>query len=227
MKATHFFHLLPIVFLMQLVTASAGPGRALNDSVMGFSPAQAELSPTVTLHAASGATITFKPHNGEPQAAVPAQTMDLPHLVLYRNGVLTDPRERTLIVELSGIEVPPAGVTVTLKLETQHGNPDLGGGSEHRIAVERESQHIANAAAIPQTGAAAVFTYEFSGTLPSGTAALPTPTDYLRYELAVLDAHHPISNPLLLFYQDHALLLENQWTATLPKVDEASNSQYG
>ena len=63
--------------------------------------------------------------------------------MLRRNGALTAPAERTLIVEVTGITVPPPGVTVVLKVETQHGDPDLGGGADNRILVWRESRWIA------------------------------------------------------------------------------------
>ena len=81
-------------------------------------------APAVTVRAASQATIRFRTQNGEREGGVPPETRDLPHLVLQRNGALTDPKERTLLVEVTGIDVPPAGVTVTLSVETQHGDPD-------------------------------------------------------------------------------------------------------
>ena len=96
--------------------------------------------PTVTLRAASGATIAFQTQNGETVDGAPARSLTLPHLVLTRNGALTDPEERTLIVEVTGVQVPTGGVTVTLEVMTQHEDPDTGSGK--RIAVWRESQWI-------------------------------------------------------------------------------------
>jgi len=90
----------------------------------------------ITLSAASGATIEFRTQNGETVDGVPAETMQIPHLVLHRNGALTAAPERTLVVKVSGIAVPPGGVTVTLAVETQHGDPDRWGtGVSHpRVA---------------------------------------------------------------------------------------------
>jgi hypothetical protein len=62
--------------------------------------------------------MTLKTRNGQMVEDAPPQTLDLPHLVFHRNGGLTAPDERTLIVEVTGIEVPPTGVTVTLQVET-------------------------------------------------------------------------------------------------------------
>jgi hypothetical protein len=117
----------------------------------------------------------FKTHNGSPIGDVPPQTLDLSHLVLRRNGTLTDPGERTLIVELTDIEVPPAGVTVTLKVETQHRDPDLGGDSGPRIPVWRESRWITNTSGFTQTGVTAVFVHEFDETVVSGAGTIATP----------------------------------------------------
>ena len=179
--------------------------------------------PTVTLRAASGAAITFKTQNGQTIEDVPPQTLDLPHLVLYRNGVLANPDEHTLIVEVTGIEVPPTGVTVTLELETQHGNPDLGGEFTERIPVWRESRWITNTLGLTQTGITVAFTHEFTETVISGTEMIATPTDYFRYDVVVIDVNHSITNPLRAFDEDHAFLMENQWTARLPEVQEESN----
>jgi hypothetical protein len=179
--------------------------------------------PTATLAAASGATIAFKTQNGQTIRDVPPQASDLPHLVLYRNGALTDPDERTLIVEVTGIEVPPPGVTVTLAVETQHGDPDLGGDSSPRIPVWRESRWITNTLGSAQTGVTITFAHEFSETVISGTETVATPTDYFRYNIAVIDASHPITTPLLAFSADHAFLMENQWIAPLPEVQEESD----
>jgi hypothetical protein len=178
--------------------------------------------PTATLRAASGATITFKTHNGRTIDDAPPQILALPHLVLFRNGALTDPNERTLIVEVTGIEVPPAGVTVTLQVETQHGDPVLGYDSGKRIPVWGESRWIANTSAFTQTGVTTVFTHEFDETVISGTEPIATPTDHFRYDISVTDVDHPLADPLHAFGEDYAFLMENQWIAPLPEVQETS-----
>ncbi|MGD9049882.1 MAG: hypothetical protein PVF77_17650, partial [Anaerolineae bacterium] len=109
-------------------------------------------------------TVRFKTQNGEMEDGVPPETRHVPHLVLHRSGLLADPTKRTLIVEVKGIEVPPAGVTVTLSVETQHGAPDLDGEPPPRIPVWRESQRIANTTGITQRDVTVVFRHEFDET---------------------------------------------------------------
>jgi hypothetical protein len=187
------------------------------------SVSRASSVPTATLRAASGATIGFKPQNGQTTNNVPQQALDLPHLVLYRNGALTDPDERTLIVEVTDIELPPTGVTVTLKVETQHGNPDLGDDPGNRIPVWRESQWISNSLGFTQTDVTAVFRHEFGETVTSSAGTIATPTDYFRYSVALIDAGHPVSTTLRTLGQDYAFLMENQWIARLPLVAQESD----
>ena len=179
-------------------------------------------SPAVTVRAASGALIRFKTQNGEKVGGVPPETWDLPHLVLQRNGGPTDPQERTVLVEVTGIEVPPAGVTVTLTIETQHGDPDTHTDSPPRIQVWRESQRILNASRDTQADVTVVLEHVFDETVLTDAGALATPTDYFRYDLVVTDALHPATNPRYTFSRDHAFLMENQWVAPLPAVREAS-----
>jgi hypothetical protein len=176
--------------------------------------------PTATLRAASGATIRFRPQNGRATDNVPIQAWDVPHLVLYRNGGLTAPDERTLTVEVTDIEVPPTGVTVTLKVQTQHGDPDLGDDPSDRIAVWRESQWIGNTSAFTQTGATVVFRHEFGEAVTSSAGTIATPTDYFRYSVRLIGAGHPVSDPMHTLAQDYAFLMENQWIARLPEVAE-------
>jgi hypothetical protein len=187
------------------------------------SPSQAASVPAASLRAASGATIRFKTQNGEVRDGIPAQTLDVPHLVLYRNGALTGPDERTLSVEVSGIDLPPAGITVTLTLETQRLNPDKGRGFKKRIPVWQESLRMTNTSGLTQTGITVVFTHLFTETVMAGQEPIATPTDYFRYEITVTDAGRskPSSSPTL--GGDHAFLMENQWIVELPSVQEESD----
>lgn len=179
-------------------------------------------APTVTLRAASEAAIVFKTQNGVTVDGVPPETRDAPHLVLRRNGALTDPAERTLVVEVTGVEVPPPGATVTLSVETQRGDPDRAEESPPRIKVWRESRWIANSTGGTQPDVTVVFRHEFTATIRSEAGAtagaIATPTDYMRYDLVVTTGRRP----LYAFRQDYALLLENQWIAPLPQVADAS-----
>jgi hypothetical protein len=184
---------------------------------------QAQSVPTVTLRAGSGATILFKTQNGRTIKHVPPQTTNPPYLILYRNGLLTESPERTLIVTVTGFPIPVSGVTVSLEVWTQHGSPDLGPGYDESISVWRESQRIQNADGIHQESGSAVFVREFTERTVSGTESIATPTDYFQYDVTVTDADHPVTDPLYVFHQDHAFLMENQWRVRLPKVKEAAD----
>ena len=195
------------------------PAARVAAVVNAASPRASE--PTVAVLALSGAAIRFRAQNGEAVDGVPAQMQDLPRLVLRRNGALTDPTERTLVVEVTGIEVPPPGVTVTLAVETQHGDPDLGGGPGNRIMVWRESRWIANGSGATQTGGSTVFALEFGEVVASGGRTIGTPTDYFRYEVTVSGA--PASPALgQTLSRDYGFLMENEWAARLPGVQETS-----
>jgi hypothetical protein len=158
--------------------------------------------------------------NGNTVDGVLSQAYDLPHLVLYRNGALTSADERTLVVQVVGIEVPTTGVTVTLKIGTQHRDPDFDGEAGQRISVWQASRWIARSLYAPQTGVRTVFVHEFGATVPSETGSIATPTDYFSYEVTVTDADHPTANPLYAFRKDYAFLMENQWVAQLPEGRE-------
>jgi hypothetical protein len=199
----------------------AAPAAAVGSELAAPSRAASSL-PTVSVRSATGATIGFKTQNGVAVDGLPPETRDVPHLVLHRNGALAEPSEHTLIVEVTGIEVPPAGVTVMLSIETQHEDPDLDGELARRLPVWLESQWIANTTGITQTGVTAVFRHEFGETVGSGSEAITTPTDYFRVDLLVTDTQHPATNPLYAFSQEYAFLMESQWIVPLPEVQEAS-----
>ena len=201
-------------------------------------------APSLTLRAASGKRIPFRTTDGSV-----VEDRDVPHLVLRRNGALTDPVERTLFVEVTDMIVHPPGVTVTLTVETQHGDPDPvdKDGSmrareprlpltvrrpERRIPVWREARWIANNSGVTQTGVMVVFEHTFDETVISGTQKITTPTDYFRYDVTVMEPSHPgtaapqaagdAPAASLHFVGDHAFLMENHWIAPLPPVREAS-----
>jgi hypothetical protein len=187
---------------------SGAPSAGSNDSA----------TPTVTLRAASGATIPFKTGNGEGVEGHPSQEWELPHLVLFRNGELTEPQERTLIVEIDGLAPPPAGITVTLRIETQHRDPDQARGLSARITVWEASTRVA----AEDPAGSLVLEHQFDGQFLGGNDPLVTPTDYFRYEIAVTDEVHPPEAPLWRMAADHAFLMESQWVVQLPAVAESS-----
>jgi hypothetical protein len=207
-----------------LMADSETPSPASRVDAAPNAAPRAASEPAVAMLALSGAAVRFKTQNGEMVDGVPPRTLDVPRLVLHRNGALTDPAERTLVVEVTGIEVPPSGVTVTLAVETQHGDPDLGENLGKRISVWRESQWISNPSDSPRTGVTAVFAHEFCEVVVSDGETVATPTDYFRYEVGVVAAGHPATEPQQTFGADHAFLMESQWVVPLPEVRETSAS---
>jgi hypothetical protein len=204
--------------LLVLLHALSGFEAVSSPPVTGGAEApllKEHLEPIITVRAASGATIGFTTQNGQATYDAEPQALDLPYLVLYRNGTLTPSDERTLIVTVSDLVVPPSGLTVTLTLQTYHGDPDLGADLENRITVWRESRRLDSSLALDATGGIVVWEHEFGPTLMSGPESVATPTDYFRYEITIINEDLSASGPLHSFSQDHAFLMENQWTAPL------------
>jgi hypothetical protein len=176
---------------------------------------------TVSLQAASAATITFKSNNGRSRGNTPARTAEIPHLVLFRNGALTPVAERSLSLSISGLELPPAGLTVDLLIETQNGDPDQG-GANRRIPVWRESRWLANDSGAAQPGAPVVFNILFQDKVNLPGGPVTTPSGYFRYEILIGEGQNPAVAPLHKLSQDDAFLMESQWIAPLPAVTEAT-----
>jgi hypothetical protein len=132
----------------------------------------------------------------------------IPRLLLHGpGGGLTGLPTRTLIVEVTGLEVPPGGLTVGVEINTQHDDPDLlrTAGIARTIAVTRAHQRIDNAS--PQTafGVTTAFTFTFGETALGGAR---TPTDYFQY--AVVADGVPVFDPV-----HYAFLMENQYDVDL------------
>ncbi|MFL7808313.1 MAG: hypothetical protein AB8I80_06765, partial [Anaerolineae bacterium] len=186
MKAKHsnvarWFILLLLVGILSTGLAPMSTAKPAADDL----PSKVGSGATISLRTASGATIPFTTWNGHSVDGVPPETRKLPHLVLYRNGTLADSDERTLLVEVSGLEVPPAGLTVTLELMTMHGDPDPGDNLGQQIPIWRASRRIPNTSGITQTNVATAFVHTFAETVESANRTIPTPTDYGQYEVTV------------------------------------------
>ncbi len=181
-------------------------------SANGVSVAQSSTSapPAITLEVASGARIVFESHDKKGSTIT---SSEIPHLVLYRNAALTAPAERTLVVTIDNLAVPPSGITATLQVETQHGDPDQGGSDRKRITVWQESRRIDLSQQDPQAGNRAVFRVEFNESSTSNLGIIPTPTDYYRLQVVIQDVF--TARPVFSRRIEHAFLLENQWVAPL------------
>lgn len=171
--------------------------------------------PEVEIQAASGRTILFKTGNGAGANGQPSQEIELPYLVLKRNAVLTDPIERTLNISVRGLQVPPSGITVTLTIKTQHGDPDAGGAVGQPIPVWRQSRRIANPTGAVN-GTTVDFSIVFEAQVNLQDRVTATPSDYFRVEITTTGDRPPAFD----YRQDFAFLMENQWVAELPEVLE-------
>jgi hypothetical protein len=173
----------------------------------------------IALRAASGATIEFQTQNGQTVDHIPPQVKEIPHLVLFRNGVPTDALERTLTLTLTELDVPAGGITLTLTLQTEHSDPDEGDDAA-RIQVWEETRCIANPTPSSRAGVAVAFLLILGPEVMTDHGSIPTPTDYLGYRVTLSDGDPAAAD--LTFAEEYALLLEAQEVVSLPLVQEAS-----
>jgi hypothetical protein len=165
--------------------------------------------------AASGATILFESNNGQATAKEPLVEKSIPALVLHRNGVLTGSEERTLFIRLSGLPDIGGNQTVNLRIETQQGDPDAGGGSMNRLTVWEEQQTIHTTTPKKGRFADLYFAYTFTPSTATNESELnPTPTGYYRLSVTVRPSDAPREKQV--YETNYAFLLENQWYAKLP-----------
>lgn len=202
------FALVLVGYTLTVVSApvsAAEPGFVSLPPQAASAPAVASPAasgPSAIVLAASGATIPFKAQNGGGASDASAQTLTLPHLVLYRNSALTGPAERTLIVQVNGVE--PSS-EVTLEIKTQH--MDLSSGNPQFITVWQESKSSGDAGAV-------TFACEFTEQVTSGDmAGQATPTDYFEVTIGVNGQPIPDYGP-----RRYAFLMENQELVGLPDL---------
>ncbi|MEZ4770155.1 MAG: hypothetical protein R2844_17235 [Caldilineales bacterium] len=168
--------------------------------------APAERDASLALAAANGDMIWFMTQNGKEIDGVKSQPLNLPRLVLRRNGQLTDALERTLAVVVTGLDVDPTGALVSLELSTVHSDPD-GGENARPLLVEDLSSWT--------TGDAVTLTVTFDDS--SGVAPeIATPTDYYSLMLSVTSS----SGRSTIMETQVAFLLESQWLTSLPAAAE-------
>ena len=212
-----FFISLCLISISMIAWKAADTFQLSWDESSAFAQNSANGELKVVLSAVSAATIPFAGQTGQTVTA----SRDIPHLVLFRNGELTAPAERILNVKISNLAVPEAGITVTIKLETQHGDPDRGGGERNRITIWQESRRIDGDQSSDQAAAVVTFNIDFKETSLSDQGLIQTPTDYYRVEILALDASQPKAKPRFSASQDYAFLLEQHWTAP---IDSAGSS---
>ncbi len=180
-----------------------------------------QVSTKAVLRAANSAAIEFKSQNGLSLSGKAPVVKMVPHLVLYRNGELTSPAERTLIFEISHLPVPSGGITLTVEIETQHPDPDQGSGSRDRIVLWKQDKTIRSASERNDPDVTVVMTHTFDAVIESDAGNIPTPTDYLKFNLTMTDALHSMVKPLYEHSEEFAVLLESQWIEPLMSLNEA------
>ncbi|MGE5375066.1 MAG: hypothetical protein ACM3XO_08405 [Bacteroidota bacterium] len=174
---------------------------------------------SVSLRAATDATILFKSTNGEQTRAPQEQERKIPYLVLDRNGVATPGFERTLRLSLENLRVPAPGLYAELQVQTQHSNPDEpGAANKEKLLVWEEARYIPGTPDSQGPGSLD-FNIVFQNAFEDRGTSVRTPTDYYSYRLTLSD---PQGNVLQSFEQDYAFLLESQWRVPLPKVRESA-----
>ena len=196
--------------------AETGPRPVEASHERDFNAAFSNL--TVDLSTAAGKSIVFNAVEPEDHLHVDALDNTIPHLVLNRNGVLTPGFERTLLVSVGNLVVPPTGMYVQLVIETQHGDPDLDRRRNVRVRVSKETSFIPYNA-LTQQGVQVEFRITFDPFTELPHKTIQTPTDYYRYRIVVTD---PQGNPLHSYAAEYAFLMENQWRVPLPPVLEAT-----
>ncbi len=205
---------------MMLVQSSVPTAIARTDSKPDVSPAgegnpvaTSSAAMKVSIRAVSNPTIAFKTQNGRRIEQNQPESRALPHLVLKRNGFLTPGYERTLHITLSDLAIPASAANIALKIETQHGDPDLGGGDENRIVVWQDAIEIEDTDQTSFLKFPVLFDEftNFQGKM------LPTPTDYFRTTLTIVDRE---GRQLAETVTDFAFLMENQWQVPLPELAE-------
>ena len=174
---------------------------------------------TVYLHAANGETILFRAQNGNGLDGNPAQDEMIPHLVLKRNGALTEARERTLEVAVSGLDKLPLDAVLTFKIETQHTDPDKKSVGERRIAVWTSELKVGLNSKKPNSADKLGVTFPETIQDQNGQM-IPTPTDYYRLVVEMQSRQMSITQQLV---QDYAFVLESQWVAPLVELRDSTH----
>lgn len=200
-------------FLLQLSCFSA------DSSFVYIAKARVEIS------AASGEVIEFRTQNGKEAAGKPSQKHSIPHLVLQRNGSQTQPKERSLSINVSGLPVPPSGATISLEVSTQHKMKERGHESPEHILVWQEIRWIPGSLSSSVNEHSVHFETLFKDLVIVNSQQITTPTDYFQIDIRMTDPGHPRNDPLFQYSQEYAFLMENQWLVDLPGAPGAAPSE--
>jgi hypothetical protein len=177
--------------------------------------------PEVVIRSKSGATITFYEKNGKSDHNDPKKE-ELPQLVLFRNGKLTDPQERTLEIELRSLDLPSTGGYVSIEAYTGSAGIKLSGQEKFPITVWMDTWWVPPQDMNESEEQGLVITYEFTENINLDGVEVLTPTDYFHLNLSISQTAPPAGELLFNYSKDFAFLMESQWFAELPEVLEDS-----
>jgi hypothetical protein len=145
-----------------------------------------------------------------------AESREIPHLVLTRNGILTAKSERSLEIVVQHVPVSTAGALVSLAVFTQHGDPDHEGKDSQRIQVWSGERFITQTD--PASDEMTVkFLVTFDRHIQHEGASIKTPTDYFQYQISVVDSQGTLKYK---HTENYAFLMENQQRVPLPNLLE-------
>jgi hypothetical protein len=201
------------IFLILLV------GRQQGSEI--FSPILKYIKPkfTASLTTASPIqrSIEFRTFNGEESENRQVEIRHIPHLVLLRNGDLTEPRERTVAVNLQDFTAPQDAWALDILVQTQSGDPDAGGGAMNRIEVKKSRIHLPEDRIKRDRVKGLRFLYTFGSTSqPELENRDVTPSGYYRIAINAIRTINGEERATPLYENDHAFLMENQWIVNLP-----------
>lgn len=161
--------------------------------------------------------IEFRTYNGEESEKHTINIRQIPHLVLLRNGKLTEPRERSVSVILEDFNVPVTAWALDIILETQSGDPDAGGGAMNRIQVQKSRLHLPEDKGKRDRlkGLRFLYTLGSESELNSEDSYL-TPSGYYRISVNYVATKNGEERHYPVYEEDYAFLMESQWVVDLP-----------
>lgn len=218
MRKKIFFSLLIVIVLGMATLACVNHGIRLT------LPSSRASFPTVIVRADSWESHEVGSDTGSHCQINESEVVEVPRLVLFDHHRLTDPVQRTLYIDVSGLQISSSGAIVTLLVETQFEYPELNGSHENCIPVWEATTVIDAADTAHPAESSVTFSHTFTELVNISTdRQIPMPTGYFRYQVIVKDSED--GTTLYEFQKDHAFLIENQcmseWRAEIvetPKV---------
>jgi len=216
-----FSHNLMVLFVLlnslgiRIVSENATEPKRVSEASYEISPASTYSEMSVTLSTPTHSVISFNASETEETPA--SEIHEIPHLVLKRNGVLTPGYERTLEIVANNVPVYAPGIFVVLTITTQHRDPDSNRKAGNAIQVWSDRQFVPYTE-LTQQGVRLSFSAIFNRFTALGETSIPTPTDYFKYKISIVDMN---GNLRQSHTKEYAFLMESQWRVPLPRLLES------